>query len=274
LEQIFDLDVFKSTIINGERALNLIKYVDGVSFTGSTQVGTRIAEEAGRQLKKCVLELGGSDPFIIIDDTNIDEAVKNCAFARLQSNGQSCIASKRFIVHENAYEKFYDGMKREFAGVKMGDPLERSTFLGPLSSNDQKQTLVRQLEALEKIGQVDRLADRMDGNFIPPTIVKANARFDEEVFGPVAILAKARSLAEAVQYANDTEYGLGASVWGDPEEAEKLVPQLEAGMIFINKIVVSDPRLPFGGVKRSGIGYELARYGSLEFTHKRTVWVN
>jgi acyl-CoA reductase-like NAD-dependent aldehyde dehydrogenase len=114
----------------------------------------------------------------------------------------------------------------------------------------------------------------MDGNFIPPTIVKANARFDEEVFGPVAILAKARSLAEAVQYANDTEYGLGASVWGDPEEAEKLVPQLEAGMIFINKIVVSDPRLPFGGVKRSGIGYELARYGSLEFTHKRTVWVN
>lgn len=274
LEKIFDLDVFKSTVISGEAALSLIRYVDGVSFTGSTQVGTRIAEEAGRQLKKCVLELGGSDPYIVIDDSNIEQAAKNSAFARLQNNGQSCIASKRFIVHEKAYEKFYEGMKREFSGVKIGDPLDRATFLGPLSSKDQKQTVVRQLGALEKMGEVEQLGDKMDGNFVPPTIVKSNARFDEEVFGPVAILGKVRSLDEAVRAANDTEYGLGASIWGNPAEAEKLVPQIEAGMVFINKVVASDPRLPFGGVKRSGIGYELSRYGLLEFTHKRTVWVN
>jgi succinate-semialdehyde dehydrogenase/glutarate-semialdehyde dehydrogenase len=124
------------------------------------------------------------------------------------------------------------------------------------------------------MGEVERLAEKMDGNFVPPTIIKTNAKFDEEVFGPVAILAKVRSLAEAVQSANDTEYGLEASIWGDPVEAERLVPQIEAGMVFINKVVASDPRLPFGGVKRSGIGYELSRYGLLEFTHKRTVWAN
>jgi succinate-semialdehyde dehydrogenase/glutarate-semialdehyde dehydrogenase len=274
LEEIFDLDVFKSTVISGKSALNLIKYVDGVSFTGSTEIGTKIGEEAGRHLKKCVLELGGSDPYVVIDDTNIEDAIKNCTYARLQNNGQSCIASKRFIVHEKAYEKFYEGMKREFSNVKIGDPLDKSTFLGPLSSKEQKQTVVNQIQALSKLGGIDQLGESLEGNFVPPTIVKTDAHFDEEVFGPVAILTKVRNNDEAVRLANDTEYGLGASIWGDPDEAEKLVPQIEAGMVFINKVVASDPRLPFGGVKKSGLGVELSRYGLLEFTHKRTVWIN
>jgi acyl-CoA reductase-like NAD-dependent aldehyde dehydrogenase len=274
LEEIFDLDVFKSTVLRGRGALNWIRHLDGVSFTGSTQIGARVAEEAGRYLKKCVLELGGSDPYIIIDDTNIAGAVKNCTIARLQNNGQSCIAAKRFIVHENVYEKFREGMKREFSNVKMGDPLDRSTFLGPLSSSEQKQTVDQQLKTLTKLGKVEQLADKTDGNFVPPTVVEMNARFDEEVFGPVAILSKAKNRDDAVRLANETEYGLGASIWGDPMEGEKLVPQIEAGMVFINKLVGSDARLPFGGTKKSGLGCELSRYGLLEFTHKRTVWVN
>ncbi|HKM50387.1 MAG TPA: aldehyde dehydrogenase family protein [Candidatus Bathyarchaeia archaeon] len=274
LEEILGLDVFKSVITSGAIAQSAIKYVDGVSFTGSTEVGTRIAEEAGRNLKKMVLELGGSDPFIVLENANLEEAVKNCVFARLQNNGQSCIASKRFIVHEKVYNDFYMGMKEGFSKVKIGDPLDKTTFLGPLSSREQKETVVQQVKRLRSMGQVEQLATGLKGNFEPPTIVKTDALFDEEVFGPVAVLKKFKTYEEAIRIANETPFGLGVSIWGEPEEAEKLVPNIEAGMVFVNKIVVSDPRLPFGGVKKSGIGYELSSYGMLEFTHKRTVWVN
>jgi len=274
LEEILGLDVFKSVITSGTIAQSAIKYADGVSFTGSTEVGTRIAEEAGRNLKKMVLELGGSDPFIVLDNTNLEEAIKNCVFARLQNNGQSCIASKRFIVHEKVYNDFYKGMKEGFSKIKIGDPLDKTTFLGPLSSREQKETVQEQVKRLRSMGQVEQLATGLKGNFEPPTIVKTDALFDEEVFGPVAVLKKFKTYEEAIRIANETPFGLGASIWGEPEEAEKLVPNIEAGMVFVNKIVVSDPRLPFGGVKKSGIGYELSSYGMLEFTHKRTVWVN
>ena len=274
LEEILGLDVFKSVITNGAITQSVIKYADGVSFTGSTEVGIRIAEEAGRNLKKTVLELGGSDPFIVLDNANLEEAVKNCVFARLQNNGQSCIASKRFIVHEKVYNDFYNGMKEAFSKIKIGDPLDKTTFLGPLSSREQKETVAQQVKRLRLMGQVEQLATGLKGNFIPPTIVKTDALFDEEVFGPVAVLKKFKTYEDAIRIANETPFGLGASIWGEPEEAEKLVPNIEAGMVFINKIVASDPRLPFGGVKKSGIGYELSSYGMLEFTHKRTVWVN
>jgi acyl-CoA reductase-like NAD-dependent aldehyde dehydrogenase len=273
LEEIFGLDVFKSVVARGDIARASIKHVDGVSLTGSTEVGSKVAEEAGRELKKVVLELGGSDPFIVLDSSGVEQAVKNCAFARMQNNGQSCIASKRFIVQENVYDDFHNGLKEEFSKVRIGDPLDKNTFLGPLSSKEQKEIVDGQLKQLKSLGKVELLADGLRGNFVPPTIVQTDSLFDEEVFGPVAILKKFKTTEEAVRLANETPYGLGASIWGEPEEAEKLVPHVEAGMVFINKIVTSDPRLPFGGVKKSGLGSELSRYGMLEFTAKRTIWV-
>jgi acyl-CoA reductase-like NAD-dependent aldehyde dehydrogenase len=270
-QEIFGLDVFKSVIARGPVALEAIKYVDGVSVTGSTEVGAKVGEEAGKELKKVVLELGGSDPFVVLDSAGLDQAVKNCAFARMQNNGQSCIASKRFIVQEKVYDDFYKGMKEEFSKVSIGDPLDKKTFLGPLSSKEQKETVDEQLHQLKSLGKVEALTDTSEGNFVPPTIVQSDALYDGEVFGPVAILKKFRTTEEAIRLANETPYGLGASIWGDPENAESLVPEIEAGMIFINKIVASDPRLPFSGIKKSGIGSELSRYGMLEFTAKRTI---
>jgi acyl-CoA reductase-like NAD-dependent aldehyde dehydrogenase len=274
LEKIFGCDLFKSTLTRGDVATGAVKYVDGVSLTGSTEVGSRVGEEAGRQLKKVVLELGGSDPYIVLDGTNLKEAVKNSTFARLQNNGQSCIASKRFLVHETVYDEFYKGMKEAFSSVKIGDPLDKNTFLGPLSSAEQKKIVTEQVDRLRSLASVEELAPGLEGNFVAPTIARTNSLFDEEVFGPVAILKKFKTKEELIKLANETPFGLGASIWGDPEEAERLVPYIEAGMLFINKIVASDPRLPFGGVKQSGIGSELSRYGILEFTTKRTVWVN
>jgi len=274
LEEILGPDVFKSTVCRGTVALDAIKYVDGVSFTGSTEIGSKIGEAAGREIKKVVLELGGSDPYIVLGSANLDDAVKNCTFARIQNNGQSCIASKRFIVDEKVYDSFYKGMKEQFSRVKIGDPLDKNTFLGPLSSREQKDIVTNQIEELKTLGQVEVLANGLKGNFIPPTIVRTNALYDQEVFGPVAILKKFKTNEEAVKLANETPYGLGASVWGEVEEAEQLVPTIETGMVFINKIVASDPRLPFGGLKKSGLGNELSRYGLIEFTAKRTVWIN
>jgi acyl-CoA reductase-like NAD-dependent aldehyde dehydrogenase len=274
LEEIIGLDIFKSTVCRGSVASSAIKYVDGVSFTGSTEIGAKIGEEAGRQVKKVVLELGGSDPYIVLGSANVDDAVRNCAFARMQNNGQSCIASKRFIVHEKVFDSFYEGMKQQFSSITMGDPLDKNTFLGPLSSSEQKKTVTDQVEELRPLGRVEVLPGRNDGNFVPPTIAHTSVLYDQEVFGPVAIMKKFKTTEEAIKLANETPYGLGASVWGETGEAEDLVPTIEAGMVFINKIVASDPRLPFGGVKKSGLGTELSRYGLLEFTTKRTVWVN
>ena len=274
LQEIIGLDVFKSIVARGPVALEAIKYTDGVSLTGSTEVGEMVAAEAGKQLKKVVLELGGSDPYIVLDGSNLEQAVKNCAFARMQNNGQSCIASKRFIVHEGVFEQFYKGMKEEFSKVKIGDPLDSNTFLGPLSSKEQKDIVVEQVKKLKTLGHVEELVQGLRGNFIPPTVARVESLFDQEVFGPVAVLKKFKTTNEAVTIANETPLGLGASIWGDAEAAEKLVPSIEAGLVFINKIVASHPRLPFGGVKKSGIGSELSRYGLLEFTTKRTIWVN
>jgi succinate-semialdehyde dehydrogenase/glutarate-semialdehyde dehydrogenase len=274
MQEIFDLDVFKSTVARGPVALDAIKYADGVSLTGSTEVGEMVAAEAGKQLKKVVLELGGSDPYIVLDGSSLDQAIKNCAYARIQNNGQSCIASKRFIVQESVFDQFYKGMKEEFSKVKIGDPLESDTFLGPLSSREQRDTVAEQIKKLKTMGQVEELTQGLRGNFIPPTVARVEPLFEEEVFGPVAVLKKFRTTEEAVRLANETPFGLGASIWGEAEAAEKLVPSIEAGMVFINKVVASDPRLPFGGVKKSGIGSELSRYGLLEFTTKRTIWVN
>ena len=274
IEEAFGLESFQSTVTRGETALSAIKFVDGVSFTGSASTGSLIASEAGRQIKKCVLELGGSDPFIVIDDTNLEQAARAAADSRLQNAGQVCISAKRFIVSSKVYSEFYELMKQNFSKVKVGDPIDSSTYLGPLSSREQANTVRSQVGKLKSIGKVEEVIQGLEGNFVPPTIVETEADFDEEVFGPIAILRRFNSPEEAIQLANDTPYGLAASVWGDPDEAEKLVPHIDAGMVYINHKVTSDPRLPFGGVKKSGFGRELSRYGMLEFTNLKSVWVD
>lgn len=272
MDEVFDSPLFKSVITKGAGALSLIKHVDGVSFTGSTQVGSRIAQEAGKELKKYVLELGGSDPFVVLKSADLDKAVKGASFGRLQNNGQSCIASKRFLVHEDIFDEFHSKLKEEFSSVVTGDPLDTKTALGPLSSREQTMTVMDQIGELKKIGTVEMLG-KQSGGIVPPTIALTRGEYNEEIFGPVAILKKFSSNEEAVRMANETPFGLGASVWGNPDEAEALSPDIEAGMVFINKIVASDPRVPFGGVKKSGVGRELSRYGLLEFTNIKTVWV-
>jgi len=273
IEEIFESEMFRSIPVGGSKAQDLIKYFDGVSFTGSTQAGINIAEEAARNLKKTVLELGGSDPFIVLQSANVSEAAENAVYARLQNNGQSCIASKRFIVHENVFDEFREKLARNFSAVKIGDPLDRGTYLGPLSSSSQAKIVKDQISDLKKIGTVESFG-KIEDNIIPPTIAEVSKSYQDEVFGPVAILMKFRDNQEALKLANDVPFGLGSSIWGNSEEAELLAPKIEAGMVFINKIVASDPRVPFGGVKRSGIGRELSKYGLKEFTNIKTVWVD
>lgn len=272
MEELFDTPLFRVILVPGSKALSAIKYSDGVSFTGSEQAGIAIASEAGKNLKKSVLELGGSDPFIVLEDANLEETAKQSTFARLQNNGQSCIASKRFIVSKKIVDAFSELMAENFHKVVMGDQLEEKTYLGPLSSNSQAETVKKQVHELEKIGKVESYG-KQSGNMVPPTIVKTESPFLEEVFGPVAIFKTFNSMEEAARLANETDFGLGASIWGSVEKSEEFIPSVKSGMIFVNRVVASDPRLPFGGIKRSGYGRELSRFGILEFTNIRTVWI-
>lgn len=275
IKELFDSDLLNILIVSGSNALKYIPYVDGVTFTGSTGVGANIAQEAGKNIKKVVLELGGSDPFIVLKSADIREAAKQGALGRLQNNGQSCIASKRFLVHSDIYNEFQKALSEEFSGIIQGDPMDNSTYLGPLSSQEQKNTVTNQIEELKSLGANVTSSEKKFKQIFPPTIATINKRisYDQEIFGPVALIEKFDTNEEAVKIANGTTFGLGASVWGDNDEAEQLVPKIEAGMVFINKIVTSDPRMPFGGVKRSGFGRELSRYGFLEFTNIKSVWI-
>ncbi len=273
IQELFNLDTFKSIITTGKIIDDAIKFSDGVSFTGSTAAGSIIAAEAGKNIKKLVMELGGSDPYIVLDSSNIDEAVKNSVYARLQNNGQSCIASKRFLINDSIYDEFSKRMLEEYSRVKVGDQLDKDTYIGPLSSASQKDIITKQLKELKSMGTVISTGDNF-GNVIRPALVKMDKDYGEEVFGPIAMLSRFKTIDEAIKLANDTPYGLGCSIWGNPDNAEKLVPYIESGTVSINKIVASDPRLPFGGTKKSGIGRELSRYGILEFTNIKTVWVN
>ncbi|MGE9810376.1 aldehyde dehydrogenase family protein [Ferroplasma acidiphilum] len=273
IQELFNLDTFKSIITTGKIIDDAIKFSDGVSFTGSTAAGSIIAAEAGKNIKKLVMELGGSDPYIVLDSSNIEEAVKNSVYARLQNNGQSCIASKRFLINDSIYDEFSKRMIEEYSRVKVGDQLDKDTYIGPLSSASQKDIITKQLKELKSMGTLISTGDNF-GNVIRPALVKMDKDYGEEVFGPIAMLSRFKTLDEAIKLANDTPYGLGCSIWGDQDNAEKLVPYIESGTVSINKIVASDPRLPFGGTKKSGIGRELSRYGILEFTNIKTVWVN
>jgi len=273
IQELIDLPVFRSLVVDGKTASSLIKYVDGVAFTGSTATGQKIAEEAGRNLKKVVMELGGSDPFIVLKSADIEKAAKNAVLGRLQNNGQSCIASKRILVHEDIFKDFSEVLREEMSKVVIGNPLEESTYLGPLSSKEQAETIKRQISELKQKSQIITLGSEK-GNIIPPTLAITDINYQDEIFGPVAILKKFMDKEDAIRMANETPFGLGTSIWGDEMEAEGMIPRIQAGMVYVNSIVFSDPRLPFGESRRGGIGRELSKYGSREFTNMKTVWIS
>ncbi|MCE9554025.1 MAG: NAD-dependent succinate-semialdehyde dehydrogenase [Planctomycetes bacterium] len=254
--------------------------VRAATLTGSEQAGMAIAAAAGRELKKTVLELGGSDPFIVLADADVAAVAAAAAAARTINCGQSCIAAKRFIVEEPIAEAFTEALVASMQRLKVGDPLDRGNDLGPLARRDLVDELHRQVTQSVAAGAkllCGGEPTQRVGYYYPPTVL-ANvlpgmAAFDEETFGPVAPVIRARDADEAIALANQSNYGLGASIWtADPARAERLAAELQAGCVFINEAVKSDPRLPFGGVKRSGYGRELADVGMLEFVNIKTVW--
>jgi succinate-semialdehyde dehydrogenase/glutarate-semialdehyde dehydrogenase len=255
--------------------------VRAVALTGSDRAGRAVGAEAGGHLKKTVLELGGSDPFIVLADADLARAAAAAAEARLQNSGQSCIAAKRFIVVERVADRFLVHFTAEMQARRVGDPLDPTTQVGPQARLDLRANLHRQVEESVARGAQLVLGGRLPkgrGAFYPPTVLVAvepgMPAFDEETFGPVAAVVRARDEADALRIANASPYGLGASVWtADAARGERLAQDVEAGSVFVNGMVKSDPRLPFGGVKRSGYGRELSDYGLREFVNIKTVWV-
>ncbi|HST70772.1 MAG TPA: NAD-dependent succinate-semialdehyde dehydrogenase [Solirubrobacterales bacterium] len=250
--------------------------VHGVSVTGSERAGAAVAEIAGRNLKKVVLELGGSDPFILLGTDNLDEAVTAAAEARLDNTGQSCNAAKRFIVVDDLYDEFLEKFKQELGGAKPGDPTAEDTAVGPLSSQTAADRLEDQVKRAIENGAEVVVGGQRDGNFFEPTILTGIQPGDEasqeEFFGPVAQVYKVGSEEEAVELANQTPFGLGSYVMTtDKEQADRVADKIEAGMVYVNLVGADSPELPFGGFKRSGFGRELGRYGADEFVNKKLI---
>jgi succinate-semialdehyde dehydrogenase / glutarate-semialdehyde dehydrogenase len=280
----FPDDVFQSLLIGSAEVARIIDdpRVKAASLTGSEPAGMQVAAQAGRQLKKMVLELGGSDPFIVMPSADLDRAVRTGVDSRVINNGQSCIAAKRFLVHSRIAPDFEYRFVEAMQALRIGDPLDESTQLGPLATPDILAGLHRQVR--DSVAAGARLltgGKRLDrpGNFYAPTVladVPTNSpAYREELFGPVAVLFRVNGVDDAIRISNDTDFGLGASVWtNDTAEQHQLIDEIEAGMVFVNGMVASDPRLPFGGVKRSGYGRELSAYGIREFVNVKTVRVN
>jgi succinate-semialdehyde dehydrogenase/glutarate-semialdehyde dehydrogenase len=252
--------------------------VQGVSLTGSERAGAAVAEIAGRNLKKVVLELGGSDPFILLSTSDLDATVEAAVSARLDNTGQSCNAAKRFIVIDDLYEPFMEKFTAAMSEVTPGDPTEADTVIGPLSSTVAADRLQDQLDRAIKDGAKVVLGGERSGTFFPPTVLAeipegAAARY-EEFFGPVAAVYRVRSEDEAVKVANDTPFGLGSYVFTtDADQAERIANRIDAGMVYVNLVGADGAELPFGGVKRSGSGRELGRYGADEFVNKKLIRV-
>jgi succinate-semialdehyde dehydrogenase/glutarate-semialdehyde dehydrogenase len=275
--------VFQTLLIAAEEVPEIIAdgRVTAVTVTGGEMTGRRVASVAGEHLKKSVLELGGSDPFIVLADADIERAVETAVKARIVNNGQSCIAAKRFIVVASAYDAFASSFVAGMRRLRVGDPLDPTTDVGPLASAALLELLSEQVKMSVQAGAKVLLGGhRLEraGNFYPPTVladVPRNApAFGEELFGPVATLLRARDAGEALALANATPFGLGASVWTrDRALAERFVRELDCGTVFVNQMVASDPRFPFGGVKGSGYGRELGVWGLREFVNIKTVRV-
>ncbi|MBM4202130.1 MAG: NAD-dependent succinate-semialdehyde dehydrogenase [Gammaproteobacteria bacterium] len=255
--------------------------VAAVTVTGSVRVGRIVAALAGQALKKSVLELGGSDPFVVLDDADIEQAAAAAVASRFQNCGQSCIAAKRLIVDESLRPAFEQALIERIGALRCGDPVREDTDLGPLARGDLRDGLHRQVEASRRAGARVVLGGALPagpGFRYPPTLLTGvdpgSPACREELFGPVAVLIGVRNETEAIRMANATEYGLAASVWtADPDRGGRVAAEIEAGAVFVNRVPFSDPRLPFGGVRQSGYGRELSRLGLLEFCAPRSVWV-
>ncbi|HEX5759881.1 MAG TPA: NAD-dependent succinate-semialdehyde dehydrogenase [Thermoanaerobaculia bacterium] len=279
----FPEGVFTTLLIPSDRVAEVIRHpaVKAVTLTGSDRAGMSVAAEAGRALKKTVLELGGSDPFLVLADADLPTAAAEAAKARALNSGQSCICAKRFLVEEAVADAFEAALVARMEALVVGDPLDRATEVGPLAREDLLRDLHDQVQRSVAAGAVVRTGGRRlpgVGCYYAPTVLSGvqpgMAAFEEETFGPVAAVTRVRDADEAVELANRSRYGLGASVWtGDPSRGEELAARIEAGSVFVNGIVKSDPRLPFGGIKASGYGRELGREGIREFVNLKTVWV-
>lgn len=272
--------VFSTVVGSVDSANHLIdSEVNAVTFTGSTNAGAKVGERAAMNLKKCVLELGGSDPFIVLDDAIIEKAAEGAAKGRFINCGQSCVASKRFFVGKNIAEDFIELFIKKASGLKVGDPMSIETDIGPLSSKEGLETISGIVEdAKAKGAEVLLGGEEVDSNgyFYKPTIL-TNITPDmriakEETFGPVAPITIVENESDAIKMANDSEFGLGASIWTkDLAKADKMSRRIESGIVSVNNVVISDPRIPFGGIKHSGFGRELSRYGMLEFVNLKSV---
>lgn len=253
--------------------------VRGAALTGSEKAGGVVAAQAAKHIKKSTLELGGNDVFVVLDDASLDKAVKTGVQARLNNAGQVCTAAKRFILHEKIAERFLSQFTEAFRQVKIGDPLDESTTLGPLSSKDALETLTKQVDEAVKHGARLHLGGKpaqCEGNYFAPTILtgitRDNPAYFEEFFGPVAQIYVVKDDDEAIRLANDSHYGLGGAIFSqDTERAKRMASRIETGMVYINWLTDTAPELPFGGVKRSGFGRELADLGIREFVNQKLV---
>jgi succinate-semialdehyde dehydrogenase/glutarate-semialdehyde dehydrogenase len=276
--------VFQTVLIGGNRVGKLIddKRIDAVSLTGSSAAGKKVASRASGNIKKSVLELGGSDAFIVLPDADLDQAVKTGVKARYQNSGQSCIAAKRFILVDEIADDFIESFVEQARDLVVGDPLGEDVNIGPMAREDLRDKLSQQVKESVRLGAKPLLGCEAldgDGYFYPASVLgevgAGMPAYEEETFGPVAAMIRVPDIETAISVANDTDYGLGSSIWSqDKERAEMLSRQIKAGSTFVNGLVKSDPRLPFGGVKCSGFGRELADLGLREFVNQKTVWIS
>jgi succinate-semialdehyde dehydrogenase/glutarate-semialdehyde dehydrogenase len=279
----FDEGIFQTLLIEADQAEKLIvdSRIKAVTLTGSEKAGSAVSSVAAREIKKSVLELGGSDPFIVMPSADFGLAVKTAVKARTQNTGQSCIAAKRFFVADKIYDKFIDQFVEQMRSLRVGDPFDETTEIGPLANEHILNSVHDQVQKSIAMGAKcatggNRIAG--PGFFYEPTVLLDVPReapaFREEVFGPVAAVLRVRNADEAIELANDSTFGLGASAWTNEQtEQELFASELQSGMVFINSMVASDPRLPFGGIKRSGFGRELGAAGIREFMNAKTIWI-
>jgi succinate-semialdehyde dehydrogenase/glutarate-semialdehyde dehydrogenase len=284
----FPEGAFQTLLIGSDLVSTVLEdsRVAAATLTGSEPAGRSVASIAGNQIKKTVLELGGSDPFIVMPSADLEAAVTTAVKARTINNGQSCIAAKRFIVHIQIYDEFEKRFVAGMQQLRVGNPLIESTDIGPLATEQILKDVAEQVQVTVAAGakiltggqKFKAEGDLARGNFYEPTVLvdipKGSPAYQDEIFGPVASLFRVANIDEAIELANATPFGLGSSAWtSNDAERDRFVTDIEAGSVFINGMVASDPRLPFGGVKRSGYGRELGEFGIREFVNAKTIWI-
>ncbi len=280
----FPEGAFQTLLIGSSQVQRVIDdtRVRAVTLTGSEGAGRSVGAEAGENIKPSVLELGGSDPFIVMPSADLEKAVSTAVTSRTLNNGQSCINAKRIIVHEEIADEFERRFVEKMSSLKVGDPMSEETEMGPLATpqilGDVDAQVRASVEAGARVLTGGKPLDG-EGNFYPPTVItdipKESPAYKEEIFGPVASLFRVKDIDEAIRVANDTSFGLGSSAWtDDPREQERFIGEIEAGMVYINRMTESTPEIPFGGAKNSGYGRELSHFGIHEFTNIKTVWID